>query len=898
MAHYDIVQTGAHLAQESQLAAENGPRQLPMEPTAELQRQPEGKFAELPATTEVCKFIFCSGMPRSASTWSFNICRRLLAEMRPGERHSAGYTPDVGNKAEELECQYDHIVLKCHRLDPRARELCAAGRAAAVYTHRDPYDAIYSSMVMFHQPFDAALESIRNSLELLEFHRRQGRSLILHYEAIRTSPTETIRAIATFLGLDAPAELVERLARETSPEAMKAIAQTVSEESGGVRTPRSIYDPVTCIHRDHIRDGRSGHGRAMLTEEQRRRVMELVEKEANSQEGRGLRIEDCRLPIADCRGGARQPRAARGSSTIVDERASQSSINRQASIFQTPRPPRKYYSQGGEDCLLWALFDKQEEGFFLDVGAFDGIHLSNTFSFEQQGWTGICVEAHPVYAQQCRKNRPGSTCLYAACVAVDGNGRVPFLMEPLGLLSGARANETDDLEGRYAQRGMKFPGFAKVSVPARTLNSILSEYLPAGTSIDFLSVDVEGTELDVLCGLDLDRFPIRVIVAEANTPEASKELTSYLVDRGYSQARSIGNNLFFARDPDDVSWLAYARVVCETEKTVHPLGESCTLPSHIGQAVRHIPSKLSENVQEQTIGQPLCELLAPALKLAAESANGTHHYRFAHIVNTYACPSGSNGDLTQKTTFAAMTAARNFTAGKAEVEFISVHEARDADSVPDFFRKAAVLTRTAPDLHRFQVARPLPLLFDILERGIAAADGADFIIFTNADICPMPHFYRAVSELLDLGFDCLTINRRTTGKLPMDPRWSDLLPCDYGAPHAGFDCFVFPIALSRRFVRSDSCVGAGSVMRTLLYDLVAFSQNMLMLTDVHLTYHVGDDQDWNRPEIDDYRIYNMENGITALNTLVQDPIARRKLRSFCTNHQEYLSQQPGSPFRK
>jgi len=444
---------------------------------------------------------------------------------------------------------------------------------------------------------------------------------------------------------------------------------------------------------------------------------------------------------------------------------------------------------------------------------------------------------------------------------------------------------------------MKFPGFAKVSVPARTLNSILSEHLPAGVTIDFLSVDVEGAELDVLRGLDLSRFPIRIIVAETNTPEAAGELGHYLSKQGYSQARAIEQNLFFAREPDDVAVLKYARVVCQTEKTVHPLGESCTLPSHTGQAIRLIPPKLCENVQKQELGQPLHELLQPALRAAVASPNNPRHYRFAHIVNTYACPSGSEGEATQKTTFAAMASARGFAAGRADVDFISVHEAQDSARVPDLFRKAAELTRTVQDIHRFAVPRKLPLLFDILERGIAAAAGAEFIVFTNADICPMPHFYRAVSELLELGFDCLVINRRTTGKLPMDPRWADLLPCDYGAPHGGFDCFVFPVEFGSRFVRSDACVGAGSVMRTLLYNLVAFSRNMLILTDVHLTYHVGDDRDWNRPELDDYRVFNMDNGVAALNTLIEDPAVRRRLRSFCTNHGEFVSRRPGSHLR-
>ncbi len=52
----------------------------------------------------------------------------------------------------------------------------------------------------------------------------------------------------------------------------------------------------------------------------------------------------------------------------------------------------RYYSQYGEDFILWNFFDYKEHGFFIDVGAFDGKHLSNTLSFEEHGWKGICIE--------------------------------------------------------------------------------------------------------------------------------------------------------------------------------------------------------------------------------------------------------------------------------------------------------------------------------------------------------------------------------------------------------------------------------------------------------------------------------------------------------------------------
>lgn len=63
----------------------------------------------------------------------------------------------------------------------------------------------------------------------------------------------------------------------------------------------------------------------------------------------------------------------------------------------------KYYSQNGEDFLMWKLFDYIDTGFYIEVGAFDGIHFSNTYSFEKLGWKGICIEPHPKFFPYCKK---------------------------------------------------------------------------------------------------------------------------------------------------------------------------------------------------------------------------------------------------------------------------------------------------------------------------------------------------------------------------------------------------------------------------------------------------------------------------------------------------------------
>lgn len=96
---------------------------------------------------------------------------------------------------------------------------------------------------------------------------------------------------------------------------------------------------------------------------------------------------------------------------------------------------KKYFGQNGEDFLVWSLFSGDEPGFFVDVGSFDGIHLSNSYSFELAGWDGICVEAHPEYFPHLKKNRPKSRTVWSACVEPGASSEIEFLTEPLGLVS-------------------------------------------------------------------------------------------------------------------------------------------------------------------------------------------------------------------------------------------------------------------------------------------------------------------------------------------------------------------------------------------------------------------------------------------------------------------------------
>lgn len=292
--------------------------------------------------------------------------------------------------------------------------------------------------------------------------------------------------------------------------------------------------------------------------------------------------------------------------------------------------------------------------------------------------------------------------------------------------------------------------------------------------------------------------------------------------------------------------------------------------------------RLCDNTYQQAVGESLRDvLLAHDLDLGALAPAVPRRIR--HVVSPF--DSAGPAERIQGLTFAAMQQAAEFAAASGEVLtppsicFRAAVLDSDVPFAARFFPDTVPLGRSAAVVKSFQVPRQLPLVFDIVEA--AVDDGCDYIIVTNVDICPLPHFYRAVARLLDLGFDALIINRRTLAEGPAEPSLLPLWCADPGRPHEGHDCFVFTVAAAKRFVRNNACVGAGGVMRGLIYNMVATASRMLILTDAHLTCHLGDDKTWTRPELRDYIEHNWVEAVTVLRRLAA--MHQDRFADFCAS---------------
>ena len=194
--------------------------------------------------------------------------------------------------------------------------------------------------------------------------------------------------------------------------------------------------------------------------------------------------------------------------------------------------------------LIAAIKPRLGDGYFVELGANDGLRQSNTYLLQKRyGWTGLLIEPSPVRYLECVRNRsfgqrPAIHC--AACV--DPSYGAPFVeMEYSDLMSVASGLDlTREEVLQQAERGLPFLGdFAyrhRFGATARTLTSLLVE-VNAPAHFDLLSLDVEGNELSVLRGLDLDRYHPCWILAECR----GDAVPQHLEKAGYRQAEVLND---------------------------------------------------------------------------------------------------------------------------------------------------------------------------------------------------------------------------------------------------------------------------------------------------------------------------------------------------------------------
>lgn len=202
-----------------------------------------------------------------------------------------------------------------------------------------------------------------------------------------------------------------------------------------------------------------------------------------------------------------------------------------------------YYSQFGEDVLLAEIFGTKDKGLCVEVGANDGVNDSTTMYFERIGWDCVLVEPNPFLCEEIKVKR---TALLAEFAVSDKEGDVTLFVAEGAERAHGVSTINSDIESLEKIKSYGF-SYKEVQVKSKTLDNILDDLNVRG-EIDFISIDVEGHELEALRGFSLGRWKPKIVLMEDNSNYQDTVIRDYLKNFGYARFKRTGVNDWYAHE--------------------------------------------------------------------------------------------------------------------------------------------------------------------------------------------------------------------------------------------------------------------------------------------------------------------------------------------------------------
>jgi FkbM family methyltransferase len=222
----------------------------------------------------------------------------------------------------------------------------------------------------------------------------------------------------------------------------------------------------------------------------------------------------------------------------------------------TDARPMISYAQNHEDVVLDRALHAAK-GFYVDVGAASPSTASVTRHFYDLGWSGINIEPLPQYVEELRRERPRDWTIEAVAGASPGHSSF-YVVEGDQDLSTFDSRRVEEMTAQGTRTERR-------TVEAVTLNAVLEQAQPE--TIDFLKIDTEGTEREVLLGINLQKWRPRVLLIEATLPNSQipshGEWEDLVLKQGYHYASFDGINRYYAAEEESplVDRLAPANVL-------------------------------------------------------------------------------------------------------------------------------------------------------------------------------------------------------------------------------------------------------------------------------------------------------------------------------------------------
>jgi FkbM family methyltransferase len=197
----------------------------------------------------------------------------------------------------------------------------------------------------------------------------------------------------------------------------------------------------------------------------------------------------------------------------------------------------KYHSQFAEDVTLDRLFKKQKSGFFVDVGCYHPIKFNNTYKLYKRGWRGvnIDIDSIKILGFKVVRMRDENVC----CAISNNPGELTLYTNGIYSLTTSISPEfTSQREGYHERK-----------THSKKLSEVLDSSRFSGKNIDFLSIDVEGADLEVLKSLDFERYKPQVVAVESHQMTIDEvlndEIFLFLSNLGYKMIGWNGLTLIF-----------------------------------------------------------------------------------------------------------------------------------------------------------------------------------------------------------------------------------------------------------------------------------------------------------------------------------------------------------------
>lgn len=206
----------------------------------------------------------------------------------------------------------------------------------------------------------------------------------------------------------------------------------------------------------------------------------------------------------------------------------------------------QYYGQVEQDKFLnETYFQNRRGGTFVEFGAYDGVKISNSYFFEKElGWTGICIEPIAEHFKKLKENRH---CFCVQGCVAPRPGTVDFLKISGGqwfnqMLSGIVSSYDPRHIDRVRQEVARFHATVTViQVPCYRLTDLLDQH--SMPHVNYLSIDTEGGELEILQSIDFKKYQIDFITVEDNYNDV--RLQQFLESQGFELIKRLSHDLVF-----------------------------------------------------------------------------------------------------------------------------------------------------------------------------------------------------------------------------------------------------------------------------------------------------------------------------------------------------------------